>query len=179
MKKIFGIFAAIALCGGVNVASAHNITEGHWEVGGGFNFNTSSDVSRYTDATKKTSLYAAATGQYFFKDHYAAGLFGSFATEGVRPIYSSIGPIATKYFMIQDAKWAPFVNAIPIMWVNANDTGADAPADWASSLSVGAKYFFTPAVAFGPAVNYTYFWGRDANPSASRFSLVGTFSVHL
>jgi hypothetical protein len=173
MKKILlSIVAALGLAAAG--AEGANLQRGNVEVEGLFNFNHSSRVTRYTDSTRRTSFYAGAKVQYFFHDLFSAGLTGSFATSGVRPLYNSVGLSMTKYFSLRQS-WAPYVGATPIMWVNATGT----PSDYASSVRVGAKYFLTDSVAFGPALDYTRFWGRGALPSVNRVSFLGAFAVHF
>jgi hypothetical protein len=173
MTKIFWILAIFA---GAS-AQAANINAGNWELEGGFSFNTSSNATRYTDSTETTSFYAALGAQYFLYDQLSVGAVGSFATKGVRPVYTSIGPVATKYFLIT-GPWAPYVAVVPLMWMNANEA-VDVPSEIATSGQLGAKFFFTDELAFGLGLNFTYFWGHSTLPATSRLSLVGTFAAHF
>jgi len=173
MKKIL-LTMAMAAAMSTGAAFGANINRGNLEVEGMMNFNVSSEVTRYTDSTEKTNFYGAAHAQYFVRDWTSVGLEASVATAGVRPIYNSFGPAATQYFMVQD-NIAPYIGVSPIVWVKAAST----PADLATAARVGVKYFFTNELAFGPALDYTYFWGRDTLPSVSRLSLVATFAAHF
>lgn len=150
--------------------AAPRILQGDWEVGGSLNFT---HASLSTSSASSNVFAASAMGQHFFADEFSAGLeLGLGATSGTTIVRA--GPVATKYLLTDD-KLAPYVSMLPIL-VNTR-TGDSAV--YSSKLRVGAKYFLTDSVAFGPAAEYEHIWDSDSAGSGNIFSFLALFSIHL
>ena len=105
--------------------------------------------------------------QYFFADHFSAGLDVYLSAFNGEKAFISVAPVVTKYFLVGE-KVAPYVSISPIHF---NLRGRNTLA---SSIKVGTKFFLNDSVSFGPALDYYKAWG-----GGDRLSLQGLFSIHL
>jgi hypothetical protein len=161
MKTLLLVVAALV----VSVSAEASLKKGNIEADGFFN------LSHTSAGGGRTAFALDADGQYFFMDHFSAGLNTSWQTaaEGFSAV--SIGPIATQYFSMHD-KWAPYVSVLPFNYTKI--AGVDSTES--SGLRIGAKYFITDAIAFGPAAYFNHEWGADRE---NIYGLLGQFSMEF
>lgn len=144
-------------------ADAANINKGDWELGGSFN------LSRTDRFRSSTYWYLNGNAQYFFADHFSAGLDLSWsAASGGGPAIV-IGPAATYYFLTQE-NMAPYVMLAPFNWRSYGTS------NYSSTLRVGTKFFFTESVSFGPALQIERFYRYGG---LNTIGFLGAFSIHL
>ena len=134
------------------------VTRGHWKVGGSFSY------SNYGSGQWNASLTPSA--EYFFIDRlsFGAAVSGSWASYGYTS--TAISPSLTYYFLVQN-QIGYYINQTA-NFTNSNYGGVGTTF----GTSVGMNYFFTPSVAFGPSLLWSY--GQN---TTSSISLVGQFSI--
>lgn len=180
MKLLLPLALAFSLFGTSLVAFAEEgtirprIQQGDWEIGGGFNLTNSSRSSAYSYGSRSTYFSLSGAGQYFISDGLSIGLDAALATAGHRSTTVSAGPVATKYLFQKD-RLAPYVSMAPIRWSKTEGLSGRL----SSSVRVGAKYFLTDSVAFGPALDYEHQWESRWHGDADEVSFLGLFSIHL
>jgi hypothetical protein len=156
--------------------AAPRILHGDWQVGGSLNFSYYDTEVRIGGIPNvKGALSVSGDGQYFFADGFSAGLELGFSARGDYRNFT-VGPVVTKYIRVND-NLAPYISLLPIL-VDTNQ--GDLPPSYSTIARVGAKYFVTDSVAFGPALEYQRFWETDRRiPSLSIFRFLALFSIHL
>jgi hypothetical protein len=167
MKKLLLVLSVLLAAN----ANAANINKGDWEVGGSFDLSHTSESYSFNN---RTSLTILGDFQYFIKDRFSLGLGATYYTAGRNSSSGSVGPVATYYFASK-SKWVPFVQVAPINWTKFDGLRAT----YSSAVQVGAKYFFTDSVAFGPALQYERVWPNSPLVGANRISFLGNFSIYL
>lgn len=161
----------ILLCFFCQSAGAANLNEGDMEIQGGFSVSNYESPYYWRDE-RRTSVSLSSGVQYFLVDQFSAGLDLSVERAGgPRSLAWSLGPVATYYFLVQE-RFAPFVSLSPFRISKKESV----PSTHRSTIRVGAKYFLTDSVAFGPALQYDRQWGWSPR---NDFSLLGQFSIHL
>lgn len=148
------------------------IQQGDWELGGGFNLNRMENA--WSRGSRSVFFHASGAAQYFAADGLSIGLEAAFSRYGRGQAHGKVGPVVTKYFLATD-RLAPYVSMLPIQWTKSESF----PSSLSSTARVGFKYFFTDAVAVGPALEYEYDWATNGGDSWGSFSLLGMFSIHL
>jgi hypothetical protein len=155
-----------------------NINKGNMEVGGSGTLGYSTVGGFLT--------YLTPTLKYFFIDKLAIG--GSLVSE----IWSSqvlfrLGPSASYYFW-SNKNWADYVGAEVLYSLNRRTGSYDdtnESSTWAADARVGANYFITREVAFGPALIYTRYFDfvrysdRSYDYTSWGVQILANFSVYL
>ncbi len=171
MKKFISILLAIFSAAS---AEAANINKGNIEASGSFSLSKSSGWSGGYENAHSTSLFINGTGQYFFLDHFSAGLDASWATYS-RGSSVSLGPVATYYFLVKE-NIAPFLMLAPLSW---SKHSGNSIGDLSSTIRLGAKFFLTDSLAFGPALQYQWVHASRGRSDFGNCSFLGEFSIHL
>ncbi len=141
----------------------HNIYQGNWNVGGSFSISRESD-------TETTRFNLSSEAKYFFADRFALGASTRLATaSGADPLFA-IGPDATYFFCTHD-QWATYVSAGVRFGIT--------DASWKSVITtqLGAAYFITPSVAFGPSFYFDRYTGSFT--SFSNYGLLFNFGIFI
>jgi len=162
MKTAFLALLASLLLG--THASAANIQQGNWEVGGALNLSRGSG---------ETLFYVSPSAQYFMVDRFSLGFDAGWATQTHGTSFYSFGPVVTSYFLVQEAL-APFVSLTPIEW---NRSGS--LTYYTSTLKLGVKYFLTESVAVAPLLRFQRVHESDRIRAANSGALQVLFSIHL
>lgn len=155
------------LCLGAMAADhTGNINKGNVEVYG------STTVNLQLSGTAKTNYFSVNTGvQYFLIDRLSlGGAFGYDMETGVDDV-ALAGPGATYYFFAQ----GPFA---AYAGINYRFGLTNATLKGRLDTEIGAKYFFTPSVAFGPYIDYQYRVRRSAD-NESRLLFGANFALYL
>jgi hypothetical protein len=135
------------------------VTQGHWKVGGSFGY------SSYGSSDWAASISPSA--EYFFIDRlsFGGGASGSWASQGYTS--TALAPSLTYYFLVQN-QFGYYLNQT----VNFSSSNYGGNGQTYFGTTIGMNYFFTPSVAFGPSVLWTY--GQNMTSS---ISVLGQFSV--
>jgi hypothetical protein len=166
MKIIFMVLAVIAS----GSAEAANINKGNFELGGSFSMFEEYMGSGEDLLDQVRSWPLNIDAQYFFFDHFSAGLETSWWNYNSR---FAIGPTATYYLPVSD-RIAPFVMVSPFSYswdLNASHYSYG----MLSSGRLGTKFFLTDSVSIGPALEFQHNYEGDGNT----LRLLGMFSIHL
>lgn len=156
---------ALTLLFSFSAAHAANINQGDWELGGGFN------LSKSSGSTSTFSSNLAA--QHFFADNFSAGFEAVYRTASSSSSISA-GPAFSVYFPVHETT-VPYLRLVPIEVTDFSFSSSFL----SSEIRAGLKFFFTEAVAFGPAVYYTHYWPENGGSSSNAIGLLGIFSIHL
>jgi hypothetical protein len=182
------VLALITLASGLAMAAAETsttsmstaltgqkllLTEGHWQVGGGFGWSTTK--MKYSDSNLQTFALAPQL-EYFAMDNLSVGgtlRYYSYTGGGSTSTSSvGIGPSATYYFH-QDGNTA-FYGAQGVTFTKYSD---DSKTYSVGVTTLGAKYFFAPQAAFGVGLSHSYALSSDQS-FQNETALIGNFSFY-
>jgi hypothetical protein len=154
-----------------------NILKGDWEMGGSVSVQTG-----FPDKASAFLFSLNAPTKYFVMDHLALGGVASFRyyrDTGYHYGNYGIGPGATYYFLV-NGPWAYFASE-DLEFSRNYGVFSDGTWSWSSATSVGAHYFFTPSVSFGPRLSFNH-WGTIgdiATFKSNYMNLSFDFLIHL
>lgn len=141
-----------------------NIHRGNVALGG----NLQAWYSKYSEGHTSLDL----TAEYFFTNRFSAGggISGSLGKD-----YRSygLGPSATYYIWAQD-RWSVSTGAS--LRYSRSSSSYEDDSVWSAVAKIGADYFITPSVSFGPQLRYHREFGRESN-SPYRYGREAAYSA--
>jgi hypothetical protein len=155
-------------------SSVANIHAGNWRVSGSLNFTHQEVYSSSYD-----TLTFSPGVQYFLIDKLAVG-----ASMGLTHVFGgsaytdlTVGPEVTYYFA-ELGQWAFFADE-SVLYSHTSVAGYSSEGLWNNTLGLGAHYFITPSVSFGPAVYWLQYFNNPYPYSHASLSTVAQFAIYL
>ena len=161
-----------AMFSGIQKSTYANINKGNVLTGAEFSL---------TQAWYRTSdtfnVYAAIPMQYFLMDRLALGGTAAISHSRLSSSRSytdaAVGPSATLYFWDSE-NVATYVDTA-VLWRFLDNSDDQISL----GFGLGLDYFVTPAVAFGPKVTYTHYFGMGNASDINSLNLAAAFRISL
>jgi hypothetical protein len=157
MKRLMFMFAMLLIFTS-GPANAANINKGNIELGGSFSLleDTVGSGVGLLDQVRTWPLNLDV--QYFFFDHFSAGLDTSWWSGGPTV---SFGPTATYYLPISN-RIAPFVMVSPFSYSTRLDASHYSNG-LLSTGRIGTKFFLSDSLSVGPALELEHRYKGNGN----------------
>ena len=146
-----------------------NVNKGNWAVGGDFG-------AGYSTTYSQGSLYVNPTAEYFVIDRLSIGgvIQSSFSSDYTN---IGIGPSATWHYWQSD-RWTATVGLSAVYSEGNYKKSSFDYSSWTGTAKLGANYFITPSVSFGPFLSHQRNI-KDFDPNGGFTSLLFQFSIFL
>jgi hypothetical protein len=194
-KKLASLAVLALLLLNASFASAEesfaNLHKGNFLTGANFSWE-----KKWTVDDHASTVDLEIPAQYFVMDHFALGVLFGISHLSEEFTYSDsaslsqkyttyeIGPAATYYFL-EAQRWGFYLEQSIAYLHTSSDYDFDGDAFGGSNFAIlsrsmlGANYFVTSSVAFGPSFRYSHAFRHGMTDDASNWSLVASFALSL